>query len=79
MEERYDSARGRLSVAKAKDAYKKLWAELTHRINSLGLGEGSPERWQKNYAKKKLIRVSDILNIRGCDVIWFKPIMYYKC
>ncbi|KAJ8970938.1 hypothetical protein NQ317_016747 [Molorchus minor] len=47
MEEQYDLARGRLSVANAKDAYKKLLAELTHRFNSLGLGEGFTEKWQK--------------------------------
>ena len=40
-------ATGRLSVAKAKDKFRKMWQELAANLNGLGFGERPVEKWQK--------------------------------
>lgn len=47
MESNPEFARGRLSVANAKEKFKELWSQLTNRLNSLGLGVKTVEKWQK--------------------------------
>ncbi|CAH1101479.1 unnamed protein product [Psylliodes chrysocephalus] len=53
METHNDFATGRLSTNNAKEKYKLLWTELTIRLNSLGLGERTKEKWQKTWTDYK--------------------------
>lgn len=47
MEKHPDFACGRLSTPSARNKFKELWRELTNKLNSLGYGERSWEKWNK--------------------------------
>lgn len=47
MEKNKDFAYGRFSTANGREQFKKLWTELTIKLNSLGYGERPIEKWQK--------------------------------
>lgn len=47
MEEHRDFANGKFSSVNGRDQFKKLWAELTSKLNGLGYGEKPAEKWQK--------------------------------
>lgn len=47
MEENKDFACGKFSTASGREYFKKLWAQLTMKLNSLGYGEKPTEKWQK--------------------------------
>lgn len=61
MEEHIELARGRLSCANARDEFKRLWAELTNSLNSLGYGTRNTEKWQRvSIIHKKLKKMVEI-------------------
>lgn len=47
MEEHQDFATGRVNSVNGKEEYKKMWNELSTKLNALGLGEKTVEKWQK--------------------------------
>nr|CAI5869231.1 unnamed protein product [Callosobruchus analis] len=48
-----DLSHGRLKGLNARERAKQLWVELTRKLNSLGFGERSVDKWQKYLIKKK--------------------------
>lgn len=47
MELHPDFARNRVAGPTGRETIKKLWNELTNKLNSLGLGERTVQKWQK--------------------------------
>lgn len=47
MTKHQELAKGRLNTSQARKDYNKLWAELTNKLNSLGLGQKPVDKWQK--------------------------------
>lgn len=47
MEKNPSFACGRLNTSAAKEKYKRMWVDLTNKLNSTGYGEKSVEKWQK--------------------------------
>lgn len=47
MEKHPQFARGQFSGPSGKIGQKKMWEELAARLNSLGHGEKTTEKWQK--------------------------------
>lgn len=47
LENNKDMAMGRFFGPEGKHQIKRLWQDLAASLNSLGLGERSPEKWQK--------------------------------
>ncbi|CAH1981439.1 unnamed protein product [Acanthoscelides obtectus] len=64
-------ARGRLSSSQVRKDYSKLWSELTNKLNSLGLGQKSVDKWQKSWSdyklnlKKKAAEIERSRNLTG--------------
>ncbi|KAK5648143.1 hypothetical protein RI129_003035 [Pyrocoelia pectoralis] len=48
MQNRPDFATGKIHNPTGRETYKRLWKELTLKLNSAGLGERTIEKWQKN-------------------------------
>ncbi|CAG9761210.1 unnamed protein product [Ceutorhynchus assimilis] len=46
-------ARGRIISAQGRKDYTKMWTILSEKLNSLGLGEKSIEKWQKSWSDYK--------------------------
>ncbi|VEN44926.1 unnamed protein product [Callosobruchus maculatus] len=56
-----DLSHGRLKGLNARERAKQLWAELSQKLNSLGFGERSVDKWQKVAEKEnEKFRASDI-------------------
>ncbi|VEN45295.1 unnamed protein product [Callosobruchus maculatus] len=59
-----DLSHGRLKGLNARERAKQLWAELSQKLNSLGFGERSVDKWQKVAEKEnEKFRASDINQI----------------
>ncbi|KAG5880850.1 hypothetical protein JTB14_034259 [Gonioctena quinquepunctata] len=71
MEENPSLATGRFSGPNGRASLKMLWGELTQKLNALGYGERSPEKWQKTWTdlkyiiKKKATNYNTNLNATG--------------
>lgn len=51
MEKHPQFARGQFSGPSGKITQRKMWEELSKRLNSLGYGNKSVEKWQKVHKK----------------------------
>lgn len=60
MEDNIEFARGRLSSANSRDQFRKLWLDLTNRLNSLGYGGRTVEKWQRVRNKNCYFRLAII-------------------
>lgn len=47
MESHPDFATGKFTGPKGKAVHRQLWEQLSHELNSLGLGTRTVEKWQK--------------------------------
>ncbi|CAG9814236.1 unnamed protein product [Phaedon cochleariae] len=48
-------ATGRFSGPNGREMNKKLWLRLSQELNSLGLGERTPEKWQRSWTDFKYL------------------------
>ncbi|CAG9772242.1 unnamed protein product [Ceutorhynchus assimilis] len=53
MEEHKDFANGRFLGLQGRETQRKMWSTIANRLNALGYGERSAEKWQKTWADFK--------------------------
>lgn len=58
MEEHKDFANGRFIGAQGREIQKKMWIELSNKLNSLGFGNKTADKWQKVSQRTKPVIIS---------------------